>query len=116
MLPSPIHAQNPRFQPSCPDHDNDPDRSCTCMREADRQERKDKRDYAVAAVTKALQKHGIPYRSSGTAHVVVVIQPNFPELYLSLKSKRDEHRMTIYKYRFANSTEWLTKRRDPFFM
>lgn len=115
MLPFPMHAQSPHFQPSCPDHNNDPDRSCTCMRDAERQERKDKRDRAVVAVTRALKKHGVAYRPSGTAHVVVVTQPGFAELYLSLKSKLDGRNMTVYKYRFAHSTEWLTKRRDDFF-
>jgi hypothetical protein len=43
----------------------------------------------VMAVTRALKKHGVAHRASGTEHVVVVTQPGFLELYLSLKSKRD---------------------------
>ena len=99
----------------CYNHNNNSDSTCECMRAAELQARKDKRDRAVTAVTKALHKHRIPYRHSGIPHVVVVAAAGVPDLYLSLKSVTDGMGYTTYKYRFANTDEWLIKRRDTFF-
>ncbi|WP_277230927.1 hypothetical protein [Hymenobacter sp. YC55] len=80
-----------------------------------KKERKQRRDAAIRAVENALRKHRVMYYYSDVEHMVLIVQPNTPEMYLSLKSQSDNWGYTLYSYRFAGTPLWYTVRRDDFF-
>ena len=88
---------------------------CSCFQAHLKKEKIQRRDRAVKALTTVLQKRRITYSNTHVDNVVAIPLADASRVLLSLKSRRDEQYYVVYKYRPANSSQWLELRRDAFF-